>query len=70
MEATVEIKVGSIVRYEEGWYRVTRATKEKVNLGRVFGGKIYYKGVLKREVVEDEAAWRESWERSETYMCM
>lgn len=65
-----EIKVGSIVLYDGGWYRVTRLTKNTVNLGRVWGGKIYHKGVALANVVEDEANWYSAWQRSEAYQCM
>lgn len=72
-----EIVKGGIVKFtnrlnpnESGWYRVTRVTKNTVNLGAVWGGKVYYKGIPIEEVVEDEAAWYERWTKSETYMCM
>ena len=65
-----EIKKGNIVKYNEGFYRVSFATKIKVNLKSVWGNKIYYKGIPKSEVVE---AGEEHWEifsNSETYRCM
>jgi hypothetical protein len=71
-----DIKSGMIVAYKApgdnhaGWYRVTKATKNYVNLGAVFGGRVYYKSVPKAEVKEDEQAWYDSWSKSETYMSM
>jgi hypothetical protein len=61
---------GSIVKYQDGFYRVTRSTKNTVNLGPVFGGKVYYKGVQKTEVVEAYDEWHDYWSKSETYRCM
>lgn len=72
----VEIKSGMIVSYTNpetdstGWYRVTKCTKNFVNLGPVFGKGIYFKSVPKHMVKEDEAAWYERWQQSETYRCM
>ena len=66
----IEIKVGSIVRFEEGNYRVTSLRGGKVNLGSIFGHKIYHKGIPVEYVVEYGAKFYESWSKSETYMCM
>lgn len=65
-----QINVGSVVLYKEGWYRVTRLTKNTVNLGAIFGGRVYHKSVPLTEVREDEAAWYANWSRSESYQCM
>jgi len=68
-----QIKTGMIVRYDNksgNWYRVTRVTKNTVNLGSIFGNTIHHKGVDINLVNEDEAAWYQSWSSSETYMCM
>jgi hypothetical protein len=67
---TQVIKSGMIVRFEGGHYRVTKATKNTVNLGAVFGGRVYHKGVDITLVQEDEAAWYSNWSRSESYQCM
>jgi hypothetical protein len=73
---TKEITAGMVVAYTEpgttrqGWYRVTRATKHKVNLGSIFGRGIYHKGVPKDQVKEDGEAWYKRWQQSETYQCM
>jgi hypothetical protein len=61
---------GSIVLFNNGWYRVTRVTKKTVNLGAVWGGHIYHKGVAIEQVVEDEAAWYDNWRKSDSYQCM
>lgn len=61
---------GSIVKYKDGWVRVTAKYATCVNLGAVFGGKVYHKRVPLAEVVEDEANWYEAWTKSETYMSM
>lgn len=61
---------GSIVKYNDGWYRVTSLRGSKVNLGAVFGGPIYHKGLDVGCVVEDEAAWYARWQQSETYQSM
>lgn len=70
MDETKPIVKGSIVLYKDGHYRVTRLTSKTVNLGSVFGGVIYYKGISLGEVKEDEAAWYKEWQQSETYQCM
>ena len=67
---TTQIKKGMVVLYEGGWYRVTYATKNKVNLGSVFGNHIYHKSVDINLVVEDEAAWYAAWQKSDSYQCM
>jgi len=66
----IEIKKGSIVRFEEGNYRVTSLRGGKVNLGSIFGSKIYHKGIPVEYVVEYGAEFYESWSKSEIYMCM
>lgn len=65
-----QIVKGSIVKYNGNWYRVTAIFSNSVNLGGVFGGKVYHKRVPLNEVVEDEAAWYKVWQQSETYQCM
>ena len=61
---------GSIVKYKQGWQRVTAVIGNTVNLGNIFGGKINHKRVPLNEVVEDEAAWYKNWQQSETYQSM
>ena len=61
---------GSIVKYENCYYRVTHATKNTVNLGPVFGNKVEHKGIQKSEVVEAYDEWRDHWHKSETFRCM
>jgi hypothetical protein len=66
----IKIKKGSIVRFEEGNYRVTSLRGGKVNLGSIFGSRIYHKGIPVEYVVEYGAEFYESCSKSETYMCM
>jgi len=68
--ADTEIKKGSIVKYNKGFYKVSFVTKEKVNLKSVWGNKIYYKGLPKSEVVEAAAEHWEVFSNSETYASM
>jgi len=60
----------AIVKFEGGFYRVTSHRGGKVNLGRVFGGRIYYKGIPETAVVEAYEEFYNNWCQSETYMCM
>jgi hypothetical protein len=66
----IEIKKGSIVKFENGNYRVTSLRGGKVNLGSIFGKHIYHKGIPVEHVSENEDAWYKQWSQSETYMCM
>jgi hypothetical protein len=67
-----ELRKGTIVRYKNGWVRVTAVFEgsQTVNLGGIFNGRIYHKGVSASEVFKDEEAWHEKWTQSETYKCM
>ena len=58
------------VKYQGGFYKVTSHRGGKVNLGAVFGGRIYYKGIPEAEVVEAYEEFYDHWCKSETYMCM
>lgn len=66
------LKKGSIVKFNEGYLRVTAYFPKsgRVNLGGIFNGKIYYKGIPDYKVEEAEAEWYEQWTKSETYKCM
>jgi hypothetical protein len=64
------IEKGSIVKYKNGWMRVTAKFKTHVNLGGIFAGKTSVKGVPFGEVKEDEDTWYEHWQESESYKCM
>jgi hypothetical protein len=68
--ATKPVQKGSVVRYKDGWVRVTAKYKHTVNLGGIFNGKIYHKNVPIGEVFEDHDAWYANWQQSETYMSM
>jgi hypothetical protein len=67
---TKPIEKGSVVKYADGYYRVTARFKETVNLGAIFGGHIHHKkvSVFKCEEAHDE--WYEKWTQSETYQSM
>ena len=58
----------------EAWYRVTavigKGTKATVNLGAIFGGRIYAKRVPVADVTEDYDNWYAMWSRSEAYQSM
>lgn len=66
----MEIATGSIVKYQNGFYRVTRCTKNTINLGAIFGNRVYHKGLNKNEVTEALAEWHERWINSESYKSM
>lgn len=69
--AKPEITTGTIVKYQDGHYRVTRRTKNTVNLGRVFGrGKVIHKTVALVLVQEDEQGWYNDWQTTDSYRCM
>lgn len=69
-KTTLEIKIGTVIEYQGGFYRVTRLTKNTANLGSVFGNTIYYKGIQRNEIVEASDAFHKKWEQSESYQCM
>lgn len=70
-ETETEVKVGSTVKFENGYYRVTKLTKAgTVNLGSIFGGTIYHKKISISEVVESHDEWYKKWSQSESYMSM
>lgn len=61
---------GSTVKYQNGYYRTTRVTKKTVNLGPVFGGGVYFKGISIDLVEEAYDEWYENWSQSDSYKCM
>jgi hypothetical protein len=61
---------GSIVKWQEGYYRITSIRGNKANLGSVFGNTIYHKGIAVSELVEASKEWYARWTQSETYQCM
>ena len=67
---TNTIQKGTIVKYNNQWFRVTKTTKNTVNLGSIFGNTIYHKAIAKELVVEDEANWYNNWQKSERYQSM
>jgi hypothetical protein len=66
----MEIGTGTIVKYNGRFYRITRETKNTVNLGGTFGYRVYHKGIEKSLVTEAEDEWYQRWTESETYRCM
>jgi hypothetical protein len=80
-----EIKKGSIIKFQhtaphswkegktrtyEAWGRITRITKTTVNVGGVWGGRIFAKQVPISEVTECAEEFYDNWRNSETYRCM
>lgn len=65
-----EIVKGSIVKYQDGFYRVSRKNTNSVNLAGVFTSYIHHKSVPINEVVEAHDEWHTEWTQSETYMSM
>ena len=70
LECLSKITKGATVKYEGGFYRVTSVRGLKVNLGQIFGSKIYYKGVSIGQVTEAYEEWYENWTKSEAYQFM
>ena len=58
---------GSIVRYKDGWCRVSACFKNSVNLCGIFNKVIYHKKIDIKDVTEDYDAWYAAWTKSETY---
>lgn len=61
---------GDVVRFKDGYYRVSAAFKATVNLGGIFNSKIWHFKVPRAEVVEAHDEWYKKWQESETYKCM
>jgi hypothetical protein len=64
---------GQVVKFENGFYRITSIIGKKnitVNLGSIFGSKIYHKRIAVDAVVDAEAEWYQRWSQSESYQCM
>lgn len=71
MSSEKEIKKGSTVKYNGGFYRVSACFKNTVNLSYIWNSKhVYYKGVPKSEVVEAYQEHMDAWSKSESYRCM
>jgi hypothetical protein len=66
------IKKGSIVKYNEGFYRVSAlfSKAQTVNLQSIFGSTIYFRGVPLYKMEEAHDEWYDHWSKSETYMSM
>lgn len=61
---------GSVVKYKDGYQRVTALFKNTANIGGIFNGKIYHKGVPLSELTEAHDEWYKEWQQSETYQSM
>jgi hypothetical protein len=61
---------GAVVKFLDGFYRVSSHRGGKVNLAGVWNGRIYEKGILEAEVVEAADEFYDYWSKSESYMCM
>lgn len=60
----------SVVKFRDGWYRVSRKTSTCVNLTGVFNGTILFKNVPLKDMQEDEEAFVAYWQQSERYRSM
>ena len=65
-----QIDTGSIVKYQAGFYRVRKATRNTVNLGSIFGNTLYHKSISRTQVEEAYQEWHDIWVQSETYKSM
>ncbi len=61
---------GSIVKYAQGFYRITRLTKNTVNLGPVFGGRVIHKSIPRSDVIEAREEFHQYWRQTESYRSM
>lgn len=68
-----KIEKGSIVRYKNGFYRVSCTNKSaagvisSVNLKNVNGRTVQWFSVPFSEITEAYAEWEKAWHQSETY---
>ena len=72
-----EIQKGSIVQFQNPDRpkhfkrgRITRITSKWVNIGGVWGGKVFAKKVPLTEITECADAFYKAWRSSESYRCM
>ena len=61
---------GAVVKFQDGFYRVSSHRGGKVNLAGVWNGRIYEKGIPEAEVTEAYEEFYDYWSKSESYMCM
>ena len=50
--------------------RITRLTSKWVNVGGVWGGRVFAKRVPLEKIEECEVEWYDNWTKSERYRCM
>ena len=65
-----KVMKSAVVKFQEGFYRVTSHMGGKVNLCGVWGGRILAKGIPEAEVVEAYEEFYAKWSQSESYICM
>jgi hypothetical protein len=66
------IEKGSVVHYQNGWYRVRSIFlgSKTVNPSGIPSGKIAHKKVPVAGIYEDQDAYLNKWRQSETYQSM
>ena len=60
----------SVVKYKDGYYRVSAKFKNTVNLSGIFSSHIHHRKVPLAEVTEAHDEWYAKWQESDTYKCM
>jgi hypothetical protein len=65
-----EINKGTLVRYKNGYLRVTARFNKTVNLGGIFSSVTCAKGVPIEEVREAYDEWLITWQQSDAYRSM
>jgi hypothetical protein len=70
----MEISIGTIVKFENGYYRISadcgKGDKRWFNLRSIFHNTIYRKRVPASQVIEAETEFYNRWSQSETYLQM
>lgn len=66
----VKLEKGMTVKYDGGFYIISRLSKFKANLKAIFGNHIYHKSVSVDEIVEARDEWYEYWQKTDAYRCM
>lgn len=66
----VKLEKGMTVKYDGGFYRISRLSKFKANLKAIFGNTIYHKGISVDNIVEAEREFYEYWQKTDAYRCM
>jgi hypothetical protein len=70
----MEVSIGSIVKFENGYFRVSanqgKGDKRWVNLTSIFGTKVHHKRVPYSQITEAQEEWYNRWSQSQSYMEM